>query len=163
MTNISPSLVKELREKTGAGMMDCKKALMKQRVIWKQLSIGSGTKDLLRPRKNQAVWQQKASLESYCEKTQGAVVEVNAETDFVGRNEQFQNFVRTTATLAITDNGDLDSLKKASYPGTDKTVEEELTHLVATIGENMTLRRAAFLEVSEGVVVPYIHNALRQD
>ncbi len=160
MTNISPSLVKELREKTGAGMMDCKKALIETKGDLEAAIDWLRTKGLAAAAKKSGRVAAEGLVGVVCKKTQGAVVEVNAETDFVGRNEQFQNFVRTTATLAITATGDLDSLKKASYPGTDKTVEEELTHLVATIGENMTLRRAAFLEVSEGAVIPYVHNAL---
>ena len=93
-----------------------------------------------------------------CKGTNGAIVEVNAETDFVGRNESFQKFTQHVAELARNVKGSLEPLKKESLH-TGKTVEEELTHLVATIGENMTLRRAAYLEVPHGVVMPYMHNA----
>ncbi len=95
-----------------------------------------------------------------CKGTHGAVVEVNTETDFVGRNENFQAFVSKIAELANTTKGDIETLKKTPYPGSNRSVEEELTHMVATIGENMTLRRAAYLDVSQGSVVPYIHNAV---
>jgi elongation factor Ts len=90
---------------------------------------------------------------------EGAVVEVNAETDFVGRNDQFQAYVRTVAELALTASADMESLKQMPYPS-GRSVAEELTHLIATVGENMTLRRAAKLAVSQGVVATYIHNAL---
>lgn len=158
--NISPSLVKELREKTGAGMMDCKKALIETKGDLEAAIDWLRTKGLAAAAKKSGRVAAEGLVGVVCKKTQGAVVEVNAETDFVGRNEQFQNFVHTTATLAITTKGDVEALKKTSYPETNRTVEEELTHLVATIGENMTLRRAAFLSVPEGAVVSYIHNAL---
>jgi elongation factor Ts len=93
---------------------------------------------------------------------EGAVVEVNAETDFVARNEQFQEFVGTVAHASLTSSADMESLKQMPYPS-GRSVAEELTHLIATIGENMTLRRAAKLAVNEGVVATYIHNALAPD
>src|SRR5205807_6461984 len=89
----------------------------------------------------------------------GAVVEVNSETDFVARNDAFQNFVRRVADLALA-HGDIEAVKQAAFPGTGRSVAEELTHLVATIGENMSLRRVRRLEVGAGVVVSYVHNAL---
>ena len=90
-----------------------------------------------------------------------AMVEVNAETDFVGRNEAFQAVVQTIAGIALDVGEDVDAIRAAAYPGTGRTVAEELTHLVATIGENMTLRRARVLEVTQGVVATYMHNALK--
>jgi len=88
------------------------------------------------------------------------LVEVNAETDFVARNEQFQEFVKTTAGLALESAGDLNALKAAAYPGTERTVEEQLTHLIAIIGENMSLRRVQVIEVGQGVIASYVHNSL---
>jgi elongation factor Ts len=89
------------------------------------------------------------------------MVEVNAETDFVARNEAFQNLVETVARVALDVGEDLDAIRGAAYPGTGRTVADELTHLVATIGENMTLRRARVMQVGNGVVATYVHNALR--
>ena len=93
----------------------------------------------------------------------GVVVEVNSETDFVARNEIFQGFVRNVTKVAMTVDGDLEKLKAAPYPGTGRTVAEELTHNIATIGENMNLRRSAGLSVGKGVVAGYIHNKLADD
>ena len=90
----------------------------------------------------------------------GAVVEVNCETDFVARNEAFQGFVKTVTALVLTKGDDLEALKAMPYPGTGRTVADELTHLIATIGENMALRRAKRIGVTGGVVVPYVHSAL---
>ena len=95
--------------------------------------------------------------------TEGAVVEVNAETDFVGRNEQFQKFVGTVGKIVLDNGGDLAKTAAAPYPGTGRDVQGELTNLIATIGENMSLRRAASLSVSDGVVVGYTHNAVAPD
>lgn len=159
MTNISPALVKELREKTGAGMMDCKKALTETKGNLEEAIDWLRTKGLAAAAKKSGRVAAEGLIAIACDKTSGAVVEVNAETDFVGRNEHFQKFVKEVAKLAVPAKGNIDALKKAAYPGSTKTVEEELTHLVATIGENMTLRRAAYVEVSKGLVVPYIHNA----
>jgi elongation factor Ts len=91
--------------------------------------------------------------------TKGAAVEVNSETDFVAKNDQFQSFVRTVTELALANGDDIDALKAVAYPG-GGTVEEVLTNNIATIGENQTLRRAKILSVESGVVVPYIHNAV---
>lgn len=151
MAEISPALVKDLREKTGAGMMDCKKALIETQGDLETAIDWLRTKGLAAAAKKSGRVAAEGLVGASCEGKQGAVVEVNAETDFVGRNENFQNFVRKVAELAIKTKGNTEALKKET--------EEELTHLVATIGENMALRRAAFLEVSQGVVVPYIHNA----
>jgi elongation factor Ts len=159
MAEISPALVKELREKTGAGMMDCKRALMETQGDLEAAVDWLRTKGLAAAAKKSDRIAAEGLVAVACQGTKGAIVEVNAETDFVGRNENFQQFARKAAELAETVKGNVDALKKAPYSGTNKTVEEELTHLVATIGENMTLRRSAYLEVSQGVVVPYIHNA----
>ncbi len=95
--------------------------------------------------------------------TKGAVIEVNAETDFVGRNDQFQKFVAAATKLALENGGDLAKVAAAPFPGTGRDVQGELTNLIATIGENMSLRRAASLSVSDGVVVAYTHNAVAPD
>ena len=151
MADISPSLVKELREKTGAGMMDCKKALIETQGDLEAAIDWLRKKGLAAAAKKSGRVAAEGLVGVSCEGKHGAIVEINAETDFVGRNENFQAFVRKVSELAIKTKGNTEALKKET--------EEELTHLVATIGENMAFRRAAFLEVSQGVVVPYIHNA----
>jgi len=157
--DISPSLVKDLREKTGAGMMDCKKALTETKGDLEAAIDWLRTKGLAAAAKKSGRVAAEGLVAVACDKTEGAVVEVNAETDFVGRNDQFQAFVHEVAKLAINAQGDLETLEKMAYPQSEKTVAEELTQLIATIGENMTLRRTAFLKVSKGVVSPYIHSA----
>jgi elongation factor Ts len=159
MAEITASLVKELREKTGAGMMDCKRAL------GETAGDIEGAVDWLR-KKGLAAAAKKAGRVAAeglvgvaTSGNAGAVVEVNSETDFVARNEAFQNFVRQVAELALA-TGDLEAVKAAAFPGSGRNVAEELTHLVATIGENMSLRRIRRLEVGKGVVVSYVHNAL---
>ncbi|MBY0429819.1 MAG: translation elongation factor Ts, partial [Rhodospirillales bacterium] len=159
MAEITAALVKELREKTGAGMMDCKKALAETG------GDLEGAIDWLR-KKGLAAAAKKAGRVAAeglvglaAQGTKGVAVEVNAETDFVARNDKFQDFVRGVASVAVTTGSDIAAVKAAAYPGTGKTVEEELTALIATIGENMNLRRVAILEVSQGIVATYMHNA----
>ncbi len=158
MAEITAALVKELREKTGAGMMDCKKALGETQ------GDLEGAFDWLR-KKGLAAAAKKAGrvaaeglIGLAVEGTRGALVEVNAETDFVARNEQFQGFVRQVARQAL-DAGDIDALASAAYGSEGKSVAETMTQLIATIGENMTLRRMAKLKVGSGVVVGYVHNS----
>lgn len=160
MAQITASLVKELREKTGAGMMDCKKALsetdgdLEAAVDWLR------TKGLAAAAKKAGRIAAEGLVGIVVEGTSGAAVEVNAETDFVARNETFQQFVASVARIALETGEDMDSLKAHAYPGTGRTVEEELTHLIATIGENMALRRVRVLRVSQGAVASYMHNQL---
>jgi elongation factor Ts len=158
MAEITASLVKELREKTGAGMMDCKKALgevagdIEKAVDWLR------TKGLSAAAKKAGRVAAEGLVGVIASGSRGAVVEVNAETDFVGRNEMFQKFVGETTRIALDTAADMAKIAAAPYPGTDRTVQGELTHLIATIGENMSLRRAAMLAVSDGVVATYVHN-----
>lgn len=160
MAEITAGLVKELREKTGAGMMDCKRALtetggsLEDAVDWlRKKGLSAAAKKSGRVAAEGLIGVASAPLKA-------AMVEVNAETDFVGRNETFQDFVTTVAQLALDAGEDIETLKAASYPG-GGTVEEKLTQLVATIGENMTLRRAKVLSVKQGVVATYVHSAVR--
>ncbi|MBA3510833.1 translation elongation factor Ts [Sphingomonas sp.] len=159
MAEITAAAVKELRERTGAGMMDCKKALaeaggdMEQAVDWLR------AKGLAAAAKKAGRTAAEGLVGVAVEGTRGAVVEVNSETDFVAKNEQFQNFVREAARLALASGGDIDVLGASQFPG-GGTVAEALTNNIATIGENQSLRRAAMLEVSEGVVVSYVHNSV---
>lgn len=158
MADVSATHVKTLREKTGAGMMDCKKALaetggdVEQAVAWLR------KKGLAAAAKRAGRVAAEGLIGIVVEGNKGALVEVNSETDFVARNDTFQAFVRAAAKLALTAGGDIEKLKAAAYPGKSHTVQDELTNLVATIGENMTLRRTAALSVGQGVVAGYLHN-----
>ena len=158
MAEITAALVKDLRDKSGAGMMDCKKALtetggdMEAAVDWLR------AKGLATASKKSSRTAAEGLVGVAVSGTTGAAVEVNSETDFVAKNEQFQSFVRTVTELALAGSDDIDVLKATAYPG-GGTVEEVLTNNIATIGENQTLRRARKLSVSQGAVVAYVHNA----
>ena len=161
--NLSASMVKELREKSGAGMMDCKKALVET------------NGDM----QNAIDWLRKQGLSAVAKKSsriaaegligitikglKGAIIEINSETDFVARNALFQNFVKTCSDLVLNSKSDIDKLKTLPFPETERSVDQELSNNIATIGENMNIRRAEYLEVSEGVLVSYIHNKITDD
>ena len=157
MTEISAAMVKELREKTGAGMMDCKKALAEVNGDFEQAVDWLRTKGLAAAAKKAS----RVAAEGLVGVASGdrcaAVVEVNSETDFVARNEQFQGLVRDIASATLGAKGQLEALKSASLPH-GKNTEAALTDLVSVIGENMTLRRCGFLSVPHGVVATYMHN-----
>jgi elongation factor Ts len=160
MPEVTAALVKELREKTSAGMMDCKRALddsngdIEAAVDWLR------KKGLSAAAKKSGRVAAEGLIGVATRGTVGALVEVNSETDFVARNEAFQTFVRAVAELALIGDGELESLLRTPYPGTGRSVEEELTYLIATIGENLVLRRMARLAVGQGGVFSYMHNAL---
>ena len=162
MAEITAALVKELREKTGAGMMDCKKALQENDGDLDAAADWLRTKGLSAAAKKSGRAASEGLVGLIVEGDCGVVVEVNSETDFVARNEIFQEFVRNVTNLALTVGGDLEKLKAAGYPGSGRTVAEELTHMIATIGENMSLRRAAGLCANDGAVVGYAHNKLAE-
>jgi elongation factor Ts len=160
MPEVTAALVKELRDKTGAGMMDCKRAL------------GDSGGDI-----DAAVdWLRKKGLAAAANKAGrvaaegligaatrgpvGAVVEVNSETDFVARNKEFQGFVKGVSELALDGDGEIETLKQTIFSSSGRTVEAELTHLISTIGENLVLRRLQRLSTREGAVFSYVHNAL---
>jgi elongation factor Ts len=161
MAEITAAMVRDLRDKTGAGMMDCKKALvesggdMEAAIDWlRKKGLSAAAKKSGRVAAEGLVGVASAP-------NVAAMVEVNAETDFVARNEKFQQFVAEVAGLALSVGDDVEVLRNAPYPGTTHSVSEELTRLIATIGENMTIRRVKRLEVSEGVVATYTHNAIK--
>lgn len=160
MSAITPALVKELREKSGAGMMDCKKALTENDGNVDAAIDWLRTKGLSTATKKSGRVAAEGLVAVTASGTTGAIVELNAETDFVGRNDDFQSLVRNIAEVAVAVGGDVDAIKAATYPGSAETVEATLTHAIATIGENMNLRRAATLSVSNGVVASYVHNAV---
>ena len=158
MSEIKASLVKELREKTGAGMMECKKALSETN------GDLDAAIDFLR-KKGMSVAEKKAGrianqglVGVIVTGKEGAVVELNSETDFVAKNTDFQKFLGDVMNVALAQKGNLDAIKTASLSG--KTVADTLTSLIATIGENMNLRRSAYVSVNSGVVVPYVHTAI---
>lgn len=160
MAAITAGLVKELRIKSGAGMMDCKKALTETDGDVDAAIDWLRTKGLATAAKKSGRVAAEGLVAVVSGGTSGAVVEVNAETDFVGRNEDFQNIVTNIAQVAAEDGGDVDVIKAAIYPGTSNTVEEKLTSAISTIGENMNLRRAERLSVENGVVASYVHNSV---
>ncbi|MFO1080710.1 MAG: translation elongation factor Ts [Reyranellaceae bacterium] len=160
MAEITASLVKELREKTGAGMMDCKRALSEVQGDLEKAIDWLRTKGLSAAAKKAGRVAAEGLVGVAASGNRGAVIEVNAETDFVGRNELFQKFVAAAANIALDAGGDLTKIAAAPFPGSGRDVQGELTHLIATIGENMTLRRTASLAVSDGIVAAYTHNAV---
>ena len=161
MPDIKASLVKELRQQTGAGMMDCKRALtemsgdMDQSVDWLR------RKGLAAAAKKAGRVASEGLVTLLVDGHSGALVEVNAETDFVARNEDFQEFSREVARLALMCDGNIDHLKRSNYSESGLKVEEELVELVGRIGENMVLRRSGVVSVQEGVVGSYIHNSVK--
>ena len=158
MADITAAMVKDLREKTGVGMMDCKAALaaasghMDAAVDWlRAKGLAKAAKKSIRVAAEGLVAIAVAGIE-------GAVVEVNSETDFVARNEQFQAMVAEISKLALAVGGDLEKLKVAKFPGSHHAVAEYVAEMVATIGENLTVRRTAALKVAQGVIGSYVHN-----
>src|SRR5260221_461578 len=160
MAEITAALVKELREKTGVGMMDCKKTLAET------AGDVEGAVDWLRKKGLSAAAKKAGRVAAEglvgfaVAGKAGALVEVNSETDFVARNDAFQGFVAAVSKLALTSGADVEALKAAAFPGTGRSVADELTHMVATIGENMSVRRVVRLEGKTGVVASYMHSAL---
>jgi elongation factor Ts len=160
MAEITASLVKDLREKTGAGMMDCKKALVETNGDMEAAVDWLRKKGLSAAAKKAGRVAAEGLVAVASSGGKAAMVEVNAETDFVARNEAFQAFALQVAKVALETGADLEALKTKPYPGTSRTVQEELTQLIATVGENMNLRRVAHVDVSKGIVATYVHNAL---
>ena len=160
MADITASMVKDLREKTGAGMMDCKKALAETSGNIEAAVDWLRKKGLAAAAKKAGRIAAEGLVAVAVEGHRGALIEVNSETDFVARNETFQRFAATVAKLALQSGSDLEKLKAAAYPGAGRTVAEELTHLISTIGENMAIRRVALTEIGTGVLGSYVHNAV---
>jgi len=158
MSNITAGMVKDLREKTGAGMMDCKAALAETAGDLEAAVDWLRKKGISKAAKKAGRVAAEGLIGVAVEGQTGALVEVNSETDFVARNEAFKSFVKEAARLAHHTAGDVDRLL-ASRMAAGPTVQEALTELVAKIGENLSVRRAATLSVSPGVVASYVHNA----
>lgn len=164
MVEITATLVRDLRETTGAGMMDCKKALVatdgdiEAAVDWlRKKGLSAAAR-----KSGRVAAEGLIAVSVAADGKRAAIVEVNAETDFVGRNDKFQAFVAAVADKALTSgikSGDVEALKAATL-ASGATVQDELTQLVATIGEHMTIRRVGVLEVTNGHVSVYMHNAV---
>lgn len=161
MAEITAGLIKDLREKTGAGMMDCKKALGETNGDIEAAIDWLRKKGLSTAAKKSGRVAAEGLVAVAGEGAKAIALEVNAETDFVARNDKFQSFVVEAAKVALASGAkDIEALKAASYTGTGRNVQEELTQLIATVGENMNLRRMVALSVSQGVVASYVHNAV---
>ena len=157
MATITAAMVKDLRESTGAGMMDCKAALTETAGDMQAAQDWLRKKGLSKAAKKAGRVAAEGLIGALTAAVKGVVVEVNSETDFVARNEQFQGLVKMIAQVALDVGPDIEKIKAAKVGGV--TVEAAIAEAIATIGENMTLRRAASLEVGKGVVSSYIHNA----
>ncbi len=158
MVEISASQVRQLREATGAGMMDCKKALAETNGDYEAAVDWLRKKGLAAAAKKAGRVASEGLVGVAVSGSQGALVEVNSETDFVARNATFQAFVRAVAELALAAGGDVEKLKAMRYPGGNRTVQEEANQLIASIGENIQVRRTALLTATQGVVAFYVHN-----
>ena len=161
MSEIKASMVKELRERTGAGMMDCKVALgendgdIDAAIDWLR------TQGLSVAAKKAGRVASEGLVGVVVDGSKGAIVEVNAETDFVARNRDFQNFVSEVAKLSLSTSGDLDEVMLSVSETSNKTVSEALTNMVATVGENLQLRRVKLLQTDRGIISSYVHNSLQ--
>ena len=158
--SISAAQVKELRDKTGAGMMDCKMALnetngdMEAAIDWLR------AKGIAKADKKAGRTAAEGLIAVNSDATRGVVVEVNSETDFVARNDAFQDIVRNISQVALSTDGSVEAVAASTYPGSDKSVSDTIKDAIGTIGENMNLRRSAMLTVESGAVATYIHNAV---
>jgi elongation factor Ts len=160
MAEITAALVKQLRDQTGAGMMDCKKALSEAGGDLENATDWLRKKGLAAAAKKAGRLTSEGLIGLQVGERQGAMVEINSETDFVARNETFQELVRAIAALAPRAAGDLDALQKLEVPGSGRSVADEITHAISVIGENINLRRTASIGVGQGVVGSYVHSAL---
>src|SRR4029079_153064 len=160
MANITAGMVKDLREKTGAGMMDCKAALgetngdMEAAVDWLR------KKGLSKAAKKAGRAAAEGLVGMFVSGNKGAMVEVNSETDFVARNDHFQGLVKMIADVALSTGADVEAIKAAK--GGHMTIADAISSAIATVGENMTLRRAAVLSVEQGVIGSYVHNQVSE-
>jgi elongation factor Ts len=160
MAAVTAALVKQLRDQTGAGMMDCKAALTESAGDFEAAVDWLRKKGLAAAAKKAGRVASQGLIGLAVAGRRGALVEVNSETDFVARNQDFQNLVRMVAELALGTAGDLERLTAASVPGSGRTVTDEIVQAIAVIGENINVRRSAAVEVGEGVIGSYVHGAL---
>jgi len=160
MVEIKASDVRELREKTGAGMMDCKKALTENKGDFEQAVDWLRKKGLSAASKKSGRATAEGVIASKAEGMKGIIIELNAETDFVARNDKFQVLAKDLLSVSIANQANIEKILQSSYPGKAHSVADEITNNIAVIGENINLRRAHLLEVKQGVVASYIHNAI---
>lgn len=159
MSNVTAAMVKELRDKTGAGMMDCKKALAETDGAMEAAIDWLRAKGIAKADKKSGRTAAEGLVGVASSGRKAVVVEVNSETDFVARNDAFQDLVRGVSQVALSTNGSVEAIAAATYPASGKPVADTIKDAIATIGENMNLRRAAMLSVDDGVVATYVHNA----
>lgn len=160
MSNITAAMVKDLREKTGAGMMDCKKALAETNGDMEAAIDWLRAKGIAKADKKSGRTAAEGLVGIASAGNRAVVVELNSETDFVARNDAFQEIVRGVANVALSTDGSVDAIAAATYPASGKSVSDTIKDAIAHIGENMNLRRAALLSVEDGVVASYIHNGV---
>ncbi|GGA82265.1 elongation factor Ts [Brucella endophytica] len=158
--SVSASQVKELRELSGAGMMDCKTALAETNGDMEAAMDWLRKKGIAKADKKAGRTAAEGLIGVASSGAKAVVVEVNSETDFVARNDAFQDLVRNVAAVALTTDGTTDAVAAATYPGTSKTVADAVKDAVATIGENINFRRSAALGVAQGAVATYVHNGV---
>lgn len=158
--SISAAQVKQLRDMTGAGMMDCKAALAETNGDIDAAVDWLRAKGIAKADKKAGRTAAEGLIGVAADATSAVVVEVNSETDFVARNDAFQDIVRNIADVALTTDGSADAVGAATYPGSEKSVTDTIKDAIGTIGENMSLRRSAKLSVSSGAVATYVHNAV---
>jgi elongation factor Ts len=160
MATITATMVKDLREKTGAGMMDCKAALNETKGDMEAAVDWLRAKGLAKAAKKAGRVAAEGLIGLAANAKEAALVEVNSETDFVARNQKFQEMVSAIAGAALKAKGDVAKLADAKYAGGKATVAETIKEMIGSIGENMTLRRAAYLSVGKGAVATYMHNTI---
>jgi len=158
MTTITAELVKELREMTGAGMMDCKKALTETKGNVEGAVDWLRKKGLAKAGSKSGRVAAEGLVGVLAEGRSAVVVEINSETDFVARNDQFQDMVRKVTSIATPAGGDVAKILASTYPGKKSSVDDHVKEMIATIGENMNVRRSAVLSVTDGVIADYVHN-----
>ena len=161
MAEITAALVKELRDVTGAGMMDCKRALNENDADIESSIDWLRSQGLAAAAKKSGRAASEGLVGVITSKSRGALIELNSETDFVARNEIFQEFAETICKIALNSDGSIETIKASEYPG-EGTVAAQLTHQIATIGEHMNLRRSSIVEVQGGIVCSYMHNAVKE-
>ena len=160
---ITAQMVKELRIKSSAGMMDCKKALSETNGDMDAAIDWLRKKGLATASKKSGRIASEGLIGIYIEDNSGSIVEVNSETDFVARNNEFQDFVSSVAKISLKNNGNLEGVLKTKYFDSEKNVQEILTDKIAKIGENMSLRRTEVLSVSNGIIAGYVHNSVNEN
>ncbi len=161
--SITAQMVKELRIKSSAGMMDCKKALSETNGDMDAAIDWLRKKGLATASKKSGRVASEGLIAIYIEENSGSIIEVNSETDFVARNNEFQDFVGSVAKISLKNNGNLESILKTKYFDSEKNVQEVLTDKIAKIGENISLRRTEVLSVSNGIIAGYVHNSVNEN